>query len=353
MAAIRPSGDFDITYERDVAVLRQPWHWGVAIAFVIFLFTLPLFASGYLLGILNMIGITLIAVQGLSILTGYTGQISLGQAAFMAVGAYASTVLVTRWGVPFWLALPCAGLVAGVVGLVFGLPSLRIKGFYLAMATLAAQFIIPWFFRNVAKGLFGGTTGLVVPPPRLGSLVFDSGRMMYVVIMAVACLTTIVSKNIARTRLGRAFLSIRDSDLAAEVLGINIFTYKLRAFFISALYAGLAGSLWAHYARAIRPDQFDLTSSVWYLGMVIVGGMGSTLGPIFGTVFIRLLRELVIVISPWIGTLVPALEANVLAALGPMLFGLVIMLFLIFEPRGLAHRWEIFKAAWRLRPFAY
>lgn len=349
---IRPCGIFDTSYIQDMAILRTPLQKALALAGILLLFSFPAFASSHVIVILNMIGITLIAVQGLNILTGYTGQISLGQAAFMAVGAYTSTLLVIK-GFPFLLALPCAALSAGVVGLIFGLPSLRIKGFYLAMATLAAQFIIPWFFRNVRPDIFGGPDGLVVPSIEILGFAFKSHRSLYFIIMALACLMSLFTKNLTRTRVGRAFIAIRDNDLAAEVLGINLFTYKLRAFFISALYAGVAGCLWAHYARAIRPDHFELTKSVWYLGMVVVGGMGHSLGPIFGTTFIRLLRELTTIAAPQIGRLFPFLEANVQAALGPIMFGLVLMLFLIFEPRGLAHRWETFKATYRLWPFSY
>ncbi len=350
--ALRLAGDFDTTYAHDMAVIRNRGQWVMTLAFLVALLGLPLVASSYIVSIINIIGINIVVVQGLNILVGYTGQISLGQAAFMAVGAYTSALLV-RGGMPFWFALPISGLSAGVIGTIFGLPSLRIKGFYLAMATLAAQFIIPWFFRNVRTDVFGGMPGLVVPPPKLGDFVFNTQQSMYFVIVGLVCLTTILAKNIARTRLGRAFISIRDNDLAAEVLGIAPFSYKLRAFFISAFYAGLAGSLWAHYARAINPEQFHLIDSVWQLGMVIVGGAGSALGPILGAIFVRLLNEASILAAPIIGTLLPSLEASILAALGPMLFGLALMLFLIFEPRGLAHRWELTKAAWRLRPFAH
>ena len=353
MADLRPTGDFDTTYARDMAIVRRPVDWVLLAALLALLAALPFFAGRYVVGIVNTIGITLVAAQGLSLLTGYTGQISLGQAAFMTVGGYASAVLVADLGMSFWVALPLAGLTAGVVGLIFGLPSLRIKGFYLAMATLSAQFIIPWFFRNVRTDVFGGAQGRVVPPPQIGALVLNTPERMYFVILAVAIVATVVAKNIARTRLGRAWVALRDNDLAAEVLGINPFTYKLRAFFLSALYAGVAGALWAHYSRHINSETFDLADSIWLLGMIIVGGMGSAVGPIFGTVFIRLLREAVVLLTPWLGALVPELKTNALAALGPMLFGLSLLLFLIFEPRGLAHRWEIAKAAWRLRPFSH
>jgi branched-chain amino acid transport system permease protein len=353
MAAIRPAGDFDTSYAHDMAVIRRPWQWVATIGFVAFLFVVPTFAPPQLFDALNLMGIFLISVQGLAILVGYTGQISLGQAAFMTVGAYVSAVLTKHIGLPFWFALPLAGLGAGFIGLIFGLPSLRIKGFYLAMATLAAQFIIPWVLRNFAVSATGGATGIqAIPVPRLAGLTFESGGRMYLVILAVAILTTIAMKNLSRTRAGRAFVAIRDNDLAAEVLGINIVAYKLRAFFLSAFYAGLAGSLWAHYLRSINPEQLDLIDSVWMLGMVIVGGMGSALGPILGTAFIRLLRELVSTLTPALNETLPGLGAN-LAGLGPLAFGLALTLFLIFEPRGLAHRWEILKAAWRLRPFSH
>ncbi len=353
MAAIRPAGDFDISYAHDMAVIRRPWQWAATVGLVAFLFAVPAFSPPQFLDALNLIGIFLVSVQGLAILVGYTGQISLGQAAFMTVGAYASAVLTKYAGVPFWFALPLAGLGAGLAGLIFGLPSLRIKGFYLAMATLAAQFIIPWIFRGFWVATLGGATGIQeIPVPRLAGFAFDSEWGMYFIILVVAILTTIAMKNLARTRTGRAFVAIRDNDLAAEVLGINVVAYKLRAFFLSAFYAGLAGSLWAHYLRSINPEQLDLIDSVWMLGMVIVGGMGSALGPILGTVFIRLLRELVSTLTPNLNDMLPGLGAN-LAGLGPLVFGFALALFLVFEPRGLAHRWEILKAAWRLRPFSH
>ncbi len=276
MAAIRPAGDFDTSFAHDMAVIRRSWQWVATIVLVVFLFSAPFFVPPQYLDALNLTGIFLVSVQGLAILVGYTGQISLGQAGFMTVGAYVSAVLTKYVGFPFWFALPLAGFGAGAIGLVFGLPSLRIKGFYLAMATLAAQFIIPWSFRNFWVNTMGGATGIQeIPVPRLMGLAFNTGDRMYLIILVVAILTTIAMKNLARTRAGRAFVSIRDNDLAAEVLGINIVAYKLRAFFLSAFYAGLAGSLWAHYLRSINPEQLDLIDSIWMLGMVIVGGMGS------------------------------------------------------------------------------
>lgn len=348
-----PAGTYNVNYQQDMAVVRTRLQWLLLIAFLVGLLAVPSFASSHWLSVLNSIGIMLIAVHGLNILTGYTGQISLGQAAFMAVGAYTSALLVDRLGIPFLVAMPTSGLVAGLVGLVFGLPSVRIKGFYLAMATLAAQFIIPWAIVHVRPDITGGSSGIVVSPASIGGIVLRSQDSIYYLVMGMAVLMTFIAKNLTRTRTGRALVAIRDNDIAAEAMGVNLFAYKLLAFFICSFYAGIAGSLWAHWMKAINPDHFTLMDSIWYVGMIIVGGMGSNVGAIFGTAFLRLLSELVMTISPQLGRLFPALAANILAALGPMFFGLVIILFLIFEPRGLAHRWEIFKASYRLHPFAY
>ena len=353
MAVARPCGTYDESYAKDMAIVRTRLQWIILVVGLIFLLSLPLFLGGRWLNLLNLIGISLIAVHGLNILTGYCGQISLGQAAFMAVGAYTSGVLTAKMGFPFWAALPCAALSAGVVGLIFGLPSLRVKGFYLAMATLAAQFIIPALISHPLEGITNGVRSLVVPAPKLGQMAFTSPQSMFYVIIPIAVLMTFFAKNLVRTGVGRAFIAIRDNDLAAEVQGVNVFRYKLLAFFICSVYAGVAGSLWAHWMRAINPDHFTLMDSIWYVGMMIVGGMGSTAGAVFGVAFLRILDELTKVGVMWLSGIFVAWGAFLQAALGPIVYGLVIMLFIIFEPRGLAHRWEIFKTSYRLRPFAY
>ncbi len=349
----RPCGVYDSSYAQDMAIVRTRWQWVLSIAGLILLFSLPLFLSGRWLNLINLIGISLIAVHGLNILTGYCGQISLGQAAFMAVGAYTSGVLTAKLGLSFWVALPCSALTAGVIGLIFGLPSLRVKGFYLAMATLAAQFIIPALISHPLEGITGGIHSLIVPAPKIGGKVLSSPQSMFYIIIPLTALMTFFAKNLVRTGVGRAFIAIRDNDLAAEVMGINIFYYKLLAFFICSVYAGVAGSLWAHWMRAINPDHFTLMDSIWYVGMMIVGGMGSTVGAVFGVSFLRILDELTKILGSWLAVIIPAWAAFLQGALGPLIYGLVIILFLIFEPRGLAHRWEIFKNSYRLRPFAY
>jgi branched-chain amino acid transport system permease protein len=249
----------------------------------------------------------------------------------------------------FWAALPCAALAAGLVGVLFGLPSLKIKGFYLIMATIAAYFIIIWVILQF-RDITGGGDGLAVPRPEIGSFVFKSKASYFYLVMIIACLATFVANNIVRTRAGRAFIAIRDNELAAEVMGVNVWAYKLLAFFLGCVFAGVAGSLLVHYVAFATVDQFPFINSVWYLGMLIVGGMGSTVGVIFGVVALKLLDELVTTVGPILSAVVAPQAA---ASLSLIMRGLVIIIFLIFEPRGLAHGWERIKAYFRLWPFSH
>jgi branched-chain amino acid transport system permease protein len=342
-------GTFQESYAQDLAIFRTKLHWGVLFVFLLFLFTCPLFFSDRMLTIMTMIGITVISVHGLNILTGYCGQISIGHAGFMAVGGYTSAILCAKLGWPFWVALPCGALSAGIAGLIFGLPSLKIKGFYLIMATIAAQFIIIWTIIQL-RSITGGPDGLSVPKPAIGSIALSSKTNYFYLVMVVTCLATLLAKNIMRTRAGRAFIAIRDNDLAAEVMGISLWSYKLQAFFIGCVYAGVAGSLLIHYYSFASTDQFPFMDSVWYLGMLIVGGMGSTTGAIFGAVSLKLLDELVTMAGP---VLSAAVAPQAAASLALISHGLIIIIFLIFEPRGLHHRWEMIKAYFSLWPFSH
>ena len=349
---MRPAGTYDTSYTQDMAIMRTWVAWIMLALFLVFLIAFPHFSGRYWTGIVSLTGIILIAVFGLHITTGLCGQINLGQTAFMAVGAYTSAVLTAKLGLPFLVALPCAGIMAGIVGLIFGAPSLKIKGFYLAMSTLAAQFIIIWIIKHT-KFLGGTVKGITVPDVSIGGFIFDTDTKMYYLIIALTLIAGLAALNLTRTRAGRAFTAIRDNDLAAEVMGINLFYYKLLAFFIGCFYAGIAGSLWAQYYITILPDQFTLKDSVWYLGMIVVGGTGSTLGAVLGTVSIRLLDVFADYIAPLLAATFPLVRANVTYAVGAILFALVIIIFLIKEPRGLAHRWQLFKNWYRLWPYSY
>lgn len=351
----RPCGAIDDTYEKDLSIVRTPIQWGLMIAGLLALFLMPFWVSGVILNTVNLIAITIVSLHGVNILTGMTGQITLGQASFMAVGAYSMTIMVKYWGLSFWLATPIAMLATGLVGIIVGLPSLRIKGFYLAMATLAAQFIIPWLIVNVRPDLTGGTDTLPVDALSIGGFRFISQGSIFYLSMTMAVLATYFSRNIQRSRFGRSFIAIRDNDLAAEIMGISVFRYKLLAFFLCSVYAGLAGALYAIWMRGISVEHFTLHESIWYLGMLIVGGMGSVPGVVFGAILIRSLNILVTYIGPGISgffsdsTTALAVELG----MGPIVFGAVVLSFLIFEPRGLARMWERFKAFYRLWPFSY
>ncbi len=349
-----PAGVRNHTYAQDMAIFRTKTHWVLLGLLFVLLLTFPLYTGNSWLSIFNYILISIIAATGLNILTGYCGQLSIGHAGFIAVGAYTSAVLTGQLGVPFLLGVLGGGLTAGLIGMLFGLPSLRVKGFYLAISTIAAQFIIMWVIKNWTD-VTGGNIGLSVPTAEIFGYSFTSQPSKYYLILAFAVLVVFFAKNLARTRPGRAFVAIRDNDLAAQVMGINLFRYKLLAFFIGCFFAGIAGSLLAHcYYGFLNPEFFDFKQSILYVGMIIIGGLGTSVGPIFGVVIIRMLE---LAILP---QLVPFLEANITAlpsgwasGLQPIIFGTVIILFLILEPRGLAHRWQLFKTSYRIWPFSY
>jgi len=334
-----------------MAIFRTRTHWALLGVLALILLTAPLYWGNYWLGVANLICITIIAATGLNILTGCCGQLSIGHAGFIAVGAYTAAVLTNRLELPFLVGLIGAGLAAGLIGMIFGIPSLRVKGFYLAISTIAAQFIIIWVI-NHWTSVTGGFDGISVPPASIGGLSLTTQTSQFYMILVITVLVVFLAKNLARTRVGRAFVAIRDNDLAAEVMGINLFRYKLVAFFVGCFLAGIAGSLLAHWIGFMNAENFTLMGSILYIGIIIIGGLGTTLGPILGAIFIRMLQQGITFIAPVLESTFD-LPAGFTTGIGPMVFGLAIILFLILEPRGLAHRWQLFKASYRLWPFSY
>jgi branched-chain amino acid transport system permease protein len=345
-----PAGLFHENYRTDERIF-QTWFvriWLIAFLLVWVLF--PLFASKYMISTMIDVGIAIIACHGLNLLTGFTGQISLGHAAFMGVGAYTSSILVSH-GVPFSVSLACAGAMAALIGMIFGIPSLRLRGLYLAMATIAAQFIIEFTIRRWDK-LTGGVEGLYVEPGTLGPLHFDDRIHLYYLTFILAVAVTLATKNIVRSRSGRAFVAIRDRYLAAEVIGVNLFKYRLMSFAASSFFAGIAGALLAQNLEVITHESFTILQSVDYLAMCIIGGLGHILGGIFGVGFWFILERLLEIVTTTLNSAYPN-HVTWFVSIREIVFGLVIVLFLIFEPDGLAARWRTMRAYWKLWPFSY
>jgi len=341
-----PGGVFNQSYAKDVAIVRTKTQWLILFAALAFMFLIPVFANDYWLGWLTKLCITIVAVLGLHILTGLCGQFSIGHAAFVGVGAYTAAILTTKYGVSGWLCLPISALVTGSVGLLFGLPCFRLKGFYLAVSTLAASFIIIWCMRHFATWT-GGLEGLDVVTLKIGAADLSYNQPAYWLAAAVLVVATYCAKNIQRTSVGRAFVAIRDNELAAEVNGISVFRYKMLAFFISCLFAGVAGWLWANTQMRVTPDQFRLNDSIWYFGMLVIGGIGSTSGVFFGAVSLRALQVTIDQVAPMIQSV------QLVIALNLVVFSGVIVLFLLFVPRGITSLWEKLKLQYRLHPFSY
>lgn len=355
----REAGQFKTSYAADQQLfpIRQDRIGVLALLAVAFL-AVPMGASEYWFSaILIPFLIFALAALGLNILTGYAGQLSLGSAAFMAVGAYAAYNFQLRVeGIPILASFALAGLTAAGVGVLFGLPSLRIKGFYLAVATLAAQFFIvwcltkfPWLSNNSSSGVIS-TQKLMIFGHE-----FESPREKYLLVLAIVVFMALAAKNLARTSTGRAWMAVRDMDVAASVIGIRLMPTKLLAFAVSSFYCGVAGALYAFcYLGSVEPDGFSLEMSFKVLFMIIIGGVGSILGSFLGAAFILLMPIFLDVSLPWLAGLfhLPFSTATV-SHIQTLVFGALIMFFLVVEPHGLARLWQIAKEKLRLWPFPH
>lgn len=344
-------GDYKESYLDDEKIFQTIFVKFWLTVMVLALVLLPFVTTPYVMYMANLICLAIIGAVGLNLLTGFTGQISLGHAAFIGVGGYATAILMTRLDFPFWVALPIAGLVSACAGMIIGIPSLRVKGLYLCIATLAAQFIFEYLFLHW-DSLTRGIRGINIPPPRLGSLVFDTEKSFYYVNLALVFVAVGFARNLLRTKWGRAFVAIRDRDLAAEIMGINLFRYKLAAFALSSFYAGIAGGLWVGFIKVVTPEHFPFSLSIQYLAMVIVGGLGSVLGSILGAIFMTMVPELLNVLTGSAKHFFPGLD-QLFIPMKDVVFGALIVGFLIFEPHGLAEIWHRIKNFFSLWPFSY
>ncbi len=351
---LRPCGNYRERYEEEVAIFETDFGrlWTIIGILTLFLVT-PFVFGNYSLYIMNHVGIYTIGAIGLNILIGFTGQISLGHGAFFGVGAYTASILMKSLNVPFPLAIFAGGIMTSLVGLVFGIPSSRLKHLYLTISTLAGQFILEYLFIHW-QGLTGGTEGIILPEPTIFGFTVRSDRAFFYVIFVFFVLFLWLAKNIVRTRYGRAFIAIRDNDQAAQGMGIPIFRYKLLSFAISSFYAGFAGGLWATYMGSITPEPFGFDLSIGFIAMIIIGGLGSITGSVLGAGFITLLNELLSQAASYLINIKGfGGVAMTVAPLREFFFGLIIVLFLIFEPKGIAEVWRIIKSSFKLWPFSY
>lgn len=311
----------------------------------------PFVVTPYWLTIANQIGIAVIGAIGLNILVGYTGQISLGQGGFLAVGAYASALLHVRAGLPVPLSILAAVVTTASVGALFGIPALRLKGLYLAIATLASQEIILFTVRSW-DAVTGGTDAISLPRLAFAGFIFRKDFHWYWVIVALALLAVLTARNLFRTGLGRSFMAVRDQDIAAAAMGVDVTRTKVLAFAVSSGYVGLAGALTAHYTGIVTWERFTLDVSVLYLAIIIVGGLGSIAGSVYGAIFMITLPALITRVGQELSVTFPQ-TIQKLPAVQVVVFGLVIVLFLIFEPRGLDRIWQRMKDYVKFWPFRY
>jgi branched-chain amino acid transport system permease protein len=352
----REAGVFKTTYAADMALYPLPIaKWTMVALALLFAIVLPMTLQEYYLSILNLIFIAVVGALGLNILVGYTGQISLGHGAFMSVGAYTAANLAVRLGLPFWLTLPAGGLMAAFIGALVGIPSLRIKGLYLAIATLAGQLIIEWTINHVPAISGGAQASIQVPRPDLFGFELNTQGRLYYFLLFFAALAILATLNLMRSRIGRAFIAVRDQDIAAEIIGIDIFRYKLLSFAVSSFYAGVTGVLYTYYLGIANYEQFQLGVSIDFLAMIIIGGLGSVLGSIFGAVFVTLLPIVIRTLMETVGSLFfsDSELANVVSGTRLAVFGGLIIFFLVIEPEGLNRLWRNVRSYFRVWPFSY
>jgi len=346
------SKTFVETYQEDLSLFRTIWakFWMAILLVGIVLF--PFMVGRYTLYTMNITGIYIIGAIGLNILTGYTGQISIGHAAFIALGSYTTTILGERTGLPFYVIIPLSGIISTFIGILVGIPCLRLRGLYLAMATMSFGIIVQYVLFQW-EGLTHGALGMAAPAIAFWGVKVDSDRKFYFLITVVVFLLGFAAKNMMRMKIGRAFVAIRDRDIAADVIGVDLTQYKVMAFGISSFYAGISGSLFAYYTTHVNPEYFTIFLSVEYLAMIIVGGLGSILGSILGAMFIGLVPEWLRVFFGFLNKGFNLSGLVFTQQLKVITYGVFIILFLIFESGGLFAIWQRIKTSFKSWPFTY
>ena len=360
-----PCGDYHQNYFQDQAWFQTKFIKGKMVLLALFLIVIiPVFADEYMLSVCNTIGYTILGALGVQLLIGFCGQVTLGHAAFIAVGAYTSTLLTLEFpwpkflidmGLAYPFSIIIAGLVAGLWSVLFGLPSARVKGFYLILTTMAAQFITVDFIITQYVAQIGGRGQAFSLPPgtiKIGPWIIDTDLKVYFMMIVLVIICVVGLANLLRSRAGRAWVAIRDNDISAEVMGINVLKYKLLAFFVAGFIGGIAGAFWISNLAAVSPEHFPWFWSLWLVGVILIGGVGSIHGTIFGSIFMVVVIEgLQLAILPLADTY-PKLLMDFLF-IKEAAFGLAICAFMIFEPNGIAYRWWQIKNYFNLWPFSY
>ena len=360
-----PCGDYHQNYAEDHGWWQTNFLKGKMLLLLAVVFiAIPLLADEYWISVCSMIGYTAMGALGVQLLIGYAGLLTLGHAAFIAVGAYTSVMLILQfpwpqflidWGLAYPISIIAAGIVAGLWSVLFGLPSAKVKGFYLILTTMAAQFITVDFILTQYVSQIGGRGQAFSLPPgtiKIGPWVIENDIQIYFVMAVILTLMVIVLANLLRSKPGRAWVAIRDNDIAAEALGINIVWYKLLAFFVAGFMAGVAGAFWVCNTAALSPEHFQWFLSLWLVGVILIGGVGSIQGAIFGSIFMVVVMELLQMGVIPLAEYYPKILFD-FAYIKDMAFGLAICGFLIYEPNGLAYRWWQAKNYFNLWPFSY
>ncbi len=352
----RPGGVYSSTYEREIALLQVPLEKAALGVAIIALAAYPFAASPFVMTLTIFVLIAMIGATGMGLLLGFTGQISLAHGGFMAVGAYTAANLGTRLGFDTVSAALCGGMAAALAGMFFGVPALRNKGIYLALTTFAGQYIILFaLYLPVLDPWTKTVKGYLMPEPSLFGIAVPYQQrdlFFYYFLVLSGAGAVIFVKNLLRSRIGRAFLAVRDNDIVAEMLGVNIFAYKLMAFGVSAFYAGFTGALFAYYAESILPEHFNIFVSINYVFMVVIGGIGRLWGPVLGAIIVVLIPEGLRLLTAYVGGLWPSwvvyTEQTKL-----IIFGLIVIVLLIAEPRGVIAIWDRVKNYFQAWPYRY
>ncbi len=344
------SGYFKTRYRDEFFVLETRPRKTALIFLLAGLLAFPFFASPFGLDLANQVFLSLIGAVALMLLTGFAGQISLGHAGLLAAGAFTTAILFKEVQAPFWIALPASGLIGALLGIIFGFPSLRLKGLYLALSTMALNFIVT-YIGSEYQTRRGFATGVVLDAPKLGSFVVQDPRIWYLILLAADIVVMLFAFNLLRSRTGRAWVAIRDRDVAAEALGVDVRFYKVSSFMITSMITCMAGSLFAYYRGFVSVDAFSFLTTIEYVAIIIVGGIGTILGAVFGTILIVLLPYGIDAAAELLA--IPPRLTNYLSAIKYGTFGLVMIIFLLLEPEGLVGIWRRIRDYFLLWPFKY